>query len=303
VPNIVKITVENAEELLNAGAYDTGALARLQWSATEAGAFVDVSGTGSTPTLPLVSGTRIYTGYDPNGTSSTWYRSRFENAGATRLSDWTTVFQVGDEQAGLICSLYDVKQRLAIAPSDTSEDENILEFIRQATAEIQNYCSRRFVRTPLNGTSTFLYDVIRAGRELSVPAGIAAATQLEVATSSQPETGGVYTIVPSTDWFLRPTAAERDYLWPATRIVLSDVGSAPYFYPGFNVVRLTGAEGWSAIPPDVQGVGQGMVIRRFMAKGSADTAVVGPTGAMTVLRVMSPSERAILDRYAVLVAA
>jgi hypothetical protein len=78
-----------AANLLNAGMYDTGAIIRIQWSATEAGTFADVSGTGSTPTIAIVSGTETYTGYDPLGDSTRWYRSRFENAGGTRLSDWS----------------------------------------------------------------------------------------------------------------------------------------------------------------------------------------------------------------------
>ena len=91
----VEIEVEDPDALLNAGMYGAGAVIRLQWSATAAGSYADVSGTGSTPTIALVTLTDSYTGYDPVGTSSTWYRTRYENAGATRLSDWSAVFQPG----------------------------------------------------------------------------------------------------------------------------------------------------------------------------------------------------------------
>src|SRR5262245_9841796 len=126
MPNIVKVKVENPDEIRNAGAYDTGAIIRLQTGATETGSFSDVSGTGSTPTLPIVAATRSYTGYDPNGTSSSWYRTRYENAGATRLSDWSAAFQVGDETAGQLCSLYDVQQELGETGTDANRDERIL---------------------------------------------------------------------------------------------------------------------------------------------------------------------------------
>ena len=86
MPNLVRVLVENPDELLNAGAYGAGAVVRVQTSATQAGTYADVSGTGSTPTLALVTLIRAYTGYDPNGTVSSWYRTRYENAGATRLS-------------------------------------------------------------------------------------------------------------------------------------------------------------------------------------------------------------------------
>lgn len=79
----------NAAKLLNAGMYGAAAVIRTQSSTTETGTFVDISGTGSTPTITILAGTETYDAYDPNGTSSTWYRSRFENVGGTRLSDWS----------------------------------------------------------------------------------------------------------------------------------------------------------------------------------------------------------------------
>ena len=76
--------------LLNAGLYGAGAVFRLQSATSANGTYADVSGTGSTPTIAIVSGTEEYDGFDPNGTSATFYRARIENAGATRLSDWKT---------------------------------------------------------------------------------------------------------------------------------------------------------------------------------------------------------------------
>ena len=92
--NKVRITLPSAvpsSDLLNAGMYDTGALMRVQWSATEFGSYVDLTGTGSTPTILIVSGTETYTGYDALGDSGRWYRSRIENTGGTRVSDWSAV--------------------------------------------------------------------------------------------------------------------------------------------------------------------------------------------------------------------
>ena len=75
--------------ILLTGMYGAAAVFRVQSSSTETGTFTDLTGTGSTPTIPIVSGTETYTAADPNGTSATWYRSRIENADASRLSDWS----------------------------------------------------------------------------------------------------------------------------------------------------------------------------------------------------------------------
>jgi len=81
----------SSTDLLNAGMYDAGALLRIQWSATETGTYVDVSGTGSTPTITILAGTEVYTAYDGLGDSGRWYRARIENVAGTRVSDWSAV--------------------------------------------------------------------------------------------------------------------------------------------------------------------------------------------------------------------
>src|SRR3989304_2518318 len=77
--------------VLLAGVYGAGAGVRVQSSSSETGTFADLSGTGSTPTIPIVSGTETYTAADPGGTSASWYRARLEDSGATRVSDWSVV--------------------------------------------------------------------------------------------------------------------------------------------------------------------------------------------------------------------
>lgn len=299
MPNILKLTVDNPEDLLNIGAYGAGALIRLQTAATEAGAYADVAGTGSTPTVPLVAGIRSYTAFDPAGIATSWYRTRYENAGATRASDWSDPFQVSEEGSGLICSLYDVKQRLAIDPTDSTHDEDILGFIREVTDEIQGFTGQLFVRTPSSGSDTFLLDVEVAGGSILVPYGVAAIDSLEVASVSQPSSGGTYTTIPSTDFGLRPSISPDGRPWHT--ILLGDTSAFPSFYTGQNVIRFTGALGWARIPEAVAGIARSAVVRRYLAKrsGSADLAVTGPGGGMTVLRSISPAEMATLARYRV----
>lgn len=91
--NILTITVWDSEDLVNLGAYGAEAVVRVQTSDASDGVFADVSGAGSTPTVAVVSGTRTYKAYDPDGASSSWYRLRYENADATRTSDWSDPFE------------------------------------------------------------------------------------------------------------------------------------------------------------------------------------------------------------------
>lgn len=296
--NTLKIGVENADELLNAGQYDAGALIQLQSSATEAGVFADLTGTGSTPTLALVAGTFSYTGYDPSGASTTWYRTRYKNSAATRTSDWSAAFQAAAEGSGLIASLYDAKQRLEIAYTDTAQDENVLEWLGQVASFIHGYCGRSF--TP-NATTIYTFDGYSATRKgycLPVPMGVQSLSLLAVA----PNTGGTFATVNAADYFLRPAAQDRSPGWPATEIWMTDVtvgAVTPYFYPGFGNVRGTGVFGWASIPAEVQGVALTLLVSaaRERGAGGGDSVTVGLGGERTFERALGYKDRQTLNRY------
>ena len=266
MPNIVRVSVENADELLNASAYDAGALVRLQSSTTEAGAYSNVA------TASLVAGTRIHVLYDANGTGSTWYRTRYENAGGTRTSDWSAVFQAGGEEGGLLCSLYDVKQRLGIAYTDASEDENILEYIRQASAFIETETERWLSPRPASGTTTFLFSPTVTGRDLPVPKGIRSVSAIGYATDDQPDTGGTFTAMTASDALLVPGPIDRTPGWPATGIRLR-YGSGQTFWSGTNTVTVTGTFGWASVPHDVAAAAADLAV--VMHRGRADGGIGG----------------------------
>jgi hypothetical protein len=272
MPNLLRVSVDNPDELLNAGAYGAGALVHRQWSATSTGAYADLSGTGSTPTIPIVTLTNGYLGFDPNGTASTWYQTRYENAGATRLSDWTPPFQVGTQN---LVGLDECKAR--ITGLDSSEDNNILSYIQQATADIMGYTGRQFLPNPASGDSIFTFDVFSpiwpysgsSGstwasadyRVLNVPRGINHITTLELTGV----TGGTYATADPSIYFLRPNVQDREYGWPATSIGLSDV-AASRFFPGYGTVRLTGGLGWATVPADIQNVAYMIVGQIFNSR-------------------------------------
>lgn len=298
MPNIIKIQdVENADELLNAGAYGTGALIRVQSSATESGSYANLSGTGSTPTIALVSGTRIYTAYDPNGTSTTWYKHRFESLDGTRTSDYTAAYQVGPElHSYYLCSLYDAKQRL-FPPnvSATDEDEAILGYISQASKFIERHTGRWFAPRP---SDTYLFSPAVTSRTLWFPRGIRAVTSLGYATTDQPDSGGTFTTITSANYSLQPAEGNRDDGWPATRVILLDTAGT-YFYAGINRVQATFTAGFAAVPADIEQVALNLVVALHTARGSAggDRFTVNIDGSRTFERALSYSDRMTLDAY------
>lgn len=296
MPNTVKLTAENPEELLNAGAYDAGALIRLQSGASEAGPFADVSGTGATPTPALVAGTRIYTGYDPNGTAATWYRTRFENATGTRVSAWSAAFQVG---AGALVGLYDVKQRLDIDAADTTQDENILEWITEVTAFIRGQTGRLLTPDPETEYVVDGHRALRGGSLLRFPHGIQTLT--EVAFAAQ--TGDPFDVIPATDYFLRPLEHEREAGWPATELWMTDNPSASNLHgsipPGYANVRLRGTFSWLVTPPELQAVALNLLVAVARLGGSSggEVVTVGLDGERTFSRALSLEDFRVIKRY------
>lgn len=300
--NVIKLGVENPDEILNAGEYGALAIIRLQWSATETGTYADVAGTGATPTTTVTAGTRSYTAYDPAGTSSTWYRTRFENAGATRLSDWSDPFLVAPEGSGLICSLDDCKQRIGgSAVTNSSADEDILEHIRQVTADILTFTGRQLVPDPASGSKTYRFHTY-GGRELWIPKGIRSITSLGVAVTDQPESGGTYTVAAASDYYIDPPLFERTAGWPGMRVCLSRSASVFFGYAAFGA-EITGAFGWPSVPADVSGIAVNAVVRRWQGRGSGTYAIATEEFASRVLRWFSPEEQEQLARYRLMAAA
>lgn len=283
---ILTITVENPDELLNASYLDTGALIRVERSATGGGA-----GYSEIGTLAIVAGTRVYTYYDLAGAETSWYRTRYSKAGGTSPSGYGDEFQASPETGGLICALHDVEQRLDGTQSD-DDRENLLELIRQVTVEVETYTGRDFTGDQLD--VTFRVHT-RPGRRLWLERGIQSVTSLGVASIDQPSSGGTYTA--TTDFYLDPPETDRDSGWPATSIVLLRTAAVSFADASFGA-EVVGKRGFAAVPADVQRVGIELTINGWLAKGAAsDNAVVGPSGIPVLLR--DPRHRAVLDRYVI----
>lgn len=302
MPNQITILVEDPDAILNAGMYGAAAEVQLQTSATEAGVYADVSGTGSTPTITVLSGVRSYSGYDPSGTSSSWYRTRFTTAdGTTRVSDWSDPFQVGDETAGLLCSVSDVEQELGRTAS-ANERELILEKIRQVSRAIERATGRWLAPRPTDPASTTtLYFHTEYGQELHIPRGVRTVSALGVASEDQPASGGTYTTATAADYYIDPPVSERiDDDEPGKWIRFRDNPSGPvsWFVQAAHGASVTGSFGYAVVPPDIQGVATRAALRRFLGKGAAGTSIaVGPTGTEFILPDLSAADRATLDDY------
>lgn len=288
--NYVRVTVENADELLLVGMYGANAVIRVQSSA-------DGVTFGDLGTIPLVSGTRVFAIAHTAGAVGTWYRSRYESSTGTNTSDWSDAWQAAGEEAGGLCSIYDVKQ--ALNETGTEYDEELAELIGEITADFTVYTGRRFVRSPLSGTTTLVLDVPRSGRVLRVPQGIAALTTLEVASESQPETGGTYTTATAADWMLRPAAHDRLGGWPATEIVIRDNATGPVteFTAGYNAIRAVIALGWDRVPPDLSGIARRGVVRRFKNRGAATVNRGGDPQDVAARWTLSLEDQRRLDWY------
>lgn len=294
MPNTVRIVVEDPDEVL--ALYGAGAKVLVQSAATETGTYAAIA------TASVVSGTEVYPVYDTAGSASAWYKWRYQSSNGSIAGDYTDAFQYPSPAGPYLATLAGVKSRLGVSTTDYQDDAFLLDSLARVSTELQEMTGRRFLRSPLSGTATFLFDVEDDDDDdwpfvLPVPVGIATVSLVEIAGVSQPETGGTYTALPSTAWMLRPIAQDRLAGWPATEIILPETGSYS-FSEGENVVRITGALGWAGVPGDIRSIAENVVIRRYLARrsgtadrtGNADWS--GPT-----LRWLAPEDRERLEWY------
>lgn len=245
-----------------------GPVNHIQIERSATGGGVGYANIGS---VTLVAGQLTYTFYDVNGIASDWYRWYPSNAANTFPTsgnrEYSAELQPGDPGAGLLCDLGDVKQRVGIKSTDTKDDEHLLQIMGQVSDDIIAFTGRQLTRVPASGTATYLEDVSVTGRELRIPEGIASVTSLSVATYSQPDTGGTYTTVPTTEWVLRERATTTGYIGAATRIVIIET-SGFLFSAGYNTVSWVGAKGFSPTPSWVRGIATRASVRYWQSRGS-----------------------------------
>ncbi len=300
--NLIRVPLANPDELLTA--YGANALIRVQSGSSASGPWSDLT---IAPTQVLVATTYSYLFADGPGGPTTWYQFRVENAGATVLGAWQALGQQG--ASTLLAKLEDARQRLKMA-GIYSVDWILQSSIVSCSAFLENRAGRHFYTSPADGTTAqFLFDgwderdggrVCEQGRCLLVPRGIISLTTVEVATF----TGDAYHTIPSTDWFLRPAAQERDPGWPYTELWMTNIPSAanstPAFYPGFGTIRLTGVMGFP-LPWDLNDMCLRLVVNAYRASGAggADQFQTGMDGQRNWERMLSGSDLHTLNKYAI----
>lgn len=122
----------------------------------------------------------------------------------------------------------------------------------------------------------------------SVPFGVIALKSLEVL----PMTDGDYELVPAGDWLLRPEISDRDPGWPADEIAVRYIAgltsTSSLFFPGRDIARARGSFGWPAIPDELRGIGETLVMARWQMRssGGAYATSIGSDGRMNVSQAL-----------------
>lgn len=192
-----------------------------------------------------------------------------------------------------------LKRRLGI--TDSTDDTLIGEIVNEVNQFIETRTGR--ILSPVTHTAVLFdgYDAIEGGRCLHIPQGIRSISLLEVTAT----TGGTFSTVPSTDYFIRPTAHERDPGWPGTEVWMTDIPSAanslPVFLPGYANIRLTGTGGWAAVPDDIAAIAMrcGVSAWRGRSSSGTDDFSAGTDGERTFSAALSGKDWKTLERYRV----
>ncbi len=245
----IKLTInlpQSAADLITG--YGAGAKLYLERDTTSAFAAPTVVASPA-----LISGTEQYEIWDTAGTDASWYRSRIGNTGGTLYSNYSAVAQPGSFSA--YATLDELLRTMSVATGDTEKYSLLSDLLVDASNAIDQMCGRDFYRHPqVSGDETRYFHVRRPGqrsltRAIGMGLDIISVTTLELASV----TGGTYTAVaagPAGYWMEPQNVAPG---WPFDDVMLSDLGNTFGAYAlGEQVVKLTAAFGWSAIPPLVK---------------------------------------------------
>jgi hypothetical protein len=296
---IVHPTIDSSEELdqLLAWPGPDGPINRVQIERSATGGGVGFSNIGS---ITLVAGSLYYDFHDGAGTASDWYRWYPSNAANTfpvpGSRDYSDELQPSDT-GGFLCDVGDVEQELGGSLS-TAEKEAVLDKIRQVSTTIERITGRWFTPRPVSGTATYRLHTSGRGNVIRFSKGVRSLATLGIGTGDQIATGGTYTTLASTSYYLDPPELDREDGQPAFAIRL--IGGARLYTATFGL-EVTGAFGYARVPYDIKGVAVRAVIRRHIGKGGGGTAVaIGPNGTEFLLPDMSGSDREVIQSYSVM---
>lgn len=232
---LIRVNVDNPGDKIT----EFGAGAKLYWARdnnSATGAFTDASGSTT-----LVATQTQYEIIDTTGAVGHWYRTRIGNTGATLFDEWSPPFQAGAASA---YATLDALREYVQLPNN-ARDNLLSDLLVDASGYLDAKIGHDFYRHPAVASAP---DEVRTydgtgGDTLIIRSGIIELTSVEVAA----QTGGTYNTLTATDWVLGPP--DKPSTDPYWYIAVSNTGSYPYWYRGYNTIRLTGVFGWPSIPP------------------------------------------------------
>lgn len=286
MPNILTLNVPNPDQLLNAGAYGAGSVVQVQSGPALIGPFLDDG------TVAIVTAVTSYTHYDLDGTTTTWYRTRYENAAGVVVSEWSDAF-LPNQSTSLGQYVTPAMLKLRLGLTGTANDLVIDQICDETNQWIESYTGR--VLAPI-ASATYLFDGYGLGSPYLISLGrlgARAVTSIEVGTDGvtfgSPLTSTLYT--------LRPLAQDRALSGePASHIYMTTGYRLPR---GYGNIRVTMTAGFAAIPDDVRGVAISIATRAWHGRQSGQTDIVGndDTGAPIVTKIVAPEFKRTLDHY------
>lgn len=238
--NILRITVD--PEVLATGAFGTGAVVRVESSATGGGA-----GFAELGTVAIVAAQMEVTYYHATGTSTTWYRTRYSKASPVAPGDWSEYgpeFQ--SEGTVAYATVSDFTSTFESEPA-SGRLERIAECLEEASSLLEGAIGWDFYRHPTTSTEIRYFDGPRDDYRLCVHEGIVSVSELAVRSSAATST---WTVVAAGDYFLDPRVLLPGESY--THLTLTRAGAQSFYWPGIATIRVTGVFGYSVVPTRVK---------------------------------------------------
>ena len=107
--------------------------------------------------------------------------------------------------------------------------------------------------------------------------GLVVVRALEIASFTR----GAFAVIPTSDYFLRPTMQTREPGWPATEIYMTNIPSPqnpyPAFFPGYANVRYWGQLGWPVVSDTIVGLAERVVAGLWTMRSSSGAYDAAPS--------------------------
>jgi hypothetical protein len=236
--NRLILTVDDAADLLAAGAYGAGALLRWEYCATYGGTYVEGG------TVALVTAVQVYEVWH-DAVDTTWYRSRISNAAASKVSAYSDPFQAADI-SGLYVTLAEFKRYIKVpATADSAEDPIREMAIMAASRSIDTATHRTFTASAAATARYYTAPRERSHRLRLAIDDLVDATALSVAFDMDDDDTYETAV---TDYRLYPLNAAADGK-PWTHLVFGPTVSIPY---AEGAIKVSATWGWTTIPASIK---------------------------------------------------